>query len=336
MLNHHPSLDVSTDHHDVHHFLINRQQTHTLLSMDHAKNPLPRFDDCRDRLIIQSELDHSHFLATPNLIQHAEFISGSQNAQQLVNRTPDDNNDAPTEFIMTGIFQISADNFFLTSDGRFKPGSGLKFEDTKPSCRLIMPNAPGWRITATESETIFNNVKALEKINISATSNLKSVVDNHPLSIKLSHLLFKKSSANETQPPIAQTWSIANWPVSDRCVEDLCHLQQNNYEVNPIPCYDKHGDPIPPSEYQHQLQGAIVYAYFTLIRKGFGSGSGRRHFSTALLREIQVIQDPTVVQSPLSKRKIKPINTESERPHKKRHLDNRTQSPTPSTSQHQL
>ena len=52
---------------------------------------------------------------------------------------PKDAEESILEFILSGVFQIDTQNFFMASDGKWNPNNtiGTNFEQVKPSCHLL-------------------------------------------------------------------------------------------------------------------------------------------------------------------------------------------------------
>jgi len=146
-----------------------------------------RLDLARDQVIKRCRIDDVHYLTETDLVQKADFIAGNANAERLIIKTDDE---TATELVLCGIFQVSQDAFFLTSDGKFNPNPIMKFQDIKPSCKLVPCNSSNWQAPKKENDIIFRNIIGLERIKAIPGVNLTSCTTSNPPSIKLTHFLF--------------------------------------------------------------------------------------------------------------------------------------------------
>jgi hypothetical protein len=103
-----------------------------------------------------------------------------------------------SEFILSGIFQIDARNFFMTSDGKWNSNNtlGTRFEQVKPSCLLhpVQRDAEFIR-SLKDFPIIIENLRTIEALgDPRKTRDNISIVVNDPMhstsAIKLTHHLF--------------------------------------------------------------------------------------------------------------------------------------------------
>ena len=75
-----------------------------------------------------------------------------------------DNNKAFSEFVLAGVFEVDACNFFMTSDSKWNPNNplGTQLDQVKPSCHLL----PVQRDTDSSDDfpTVVTNIKAIETL----------------------------------------------------------------------------------------------------------------------------------------------------------------------------
>ncbi|KIN98794.1 hypothetical protein M404DRAFT_156899 [Pisolithus tinctorius Marx 270] len=101
---------------------------------------------------------------TPLLASCAEFFQGSFSGDIAVVK---DSGDNMTELLISGIFQIDCQNFFMGPEGGYMPLSSFKWEfsETKLSCQLIPVQRDAAFDTArADFSAIVSNVKALKKL----------------------------------------------------------------------------------------------------------------------------------------------------------------------------
>ena len=133
-----------------------------------------------------------HYAAEKNISNLCEFtynntIKGDILVQKNIN-------DSPSEFILTGIFQIDGRNFFMTSDGKWNPSNpiGTRFDQVKPTCHLLpVQRNANFPTSSTDFPSIINNIHAIESLaNPHKSHDNSSIVIGNSTAIKLTHHLF--------------------------------------------------------------------------------------------------------------------------------------------------
>jgi hypothetical protein len=150
----------------------------------------PSLQETRDHLIEHCHMNSVHYLDEPDLVQQADFAIGNERAEQLVIKNEDD---TPTELILCGIFQISHEGYFLTSDAWFSPDRDIAFKDVKPSCKLIPCNIGKWKTPEKETNLIFQNIANLERIKLPDKVSITSCIQKNRVPSK--SLIFSKFSS---------------------------------------------------------------------------------------------------------------------------------------------
>ena len=133
---------------------------------------------------------------TPNLASKAEFyFAGVTGDIAIVKGSGED----AVELLVSGIFEIDRQNFFMGPEGGYLPNSvfNRNFQSTKLSCQLIpVQKDPVYEVSRLDFGAIVANVKGLERL-ISQKKGLLSLstVREHggATSIRLSHTLFSVS-----------------------------------------------------------------------------------------------------------------------------------------------
>ena len=102
------------------------------------------------------------------------------------------------EFILSGVFQIDAWNFLMTSDAKWNPNNtiGTHFEQVKPSCHLLpVQHDPDFAFSSDDFPAIIANLWAIENLGDACKGhdNISVIIGDamHSTSaIKLMHHLF--------------------------------------------------------------------------------------------------------------------------------------------------
>jgi hypothetical protein len=134
-------------------------------------------------------------VADDNIISHCEFVYNKDIRGDIL--APKKRDVAISEFVLAGIFEIDARNFFMTSDGKWNSNNplGTRFEQVKPSCHLL----PALRQQDFSQSVacfpgVIANLRAIEALaNPRKTRDTYSLISgDSPQSstIKLSHQLF--------------------------------------------------------------------------------------------------------------------------------------------------
>ena len=136
-----------------------------------------------------------HYAADENLSSQCEFVFNRDLKGDML--IPKDNSSSLSEFILSGVFEIDARNFFMTSDGKWNPNNPLntRFEQVKPSCHLLpVQRNSDFSFSSNDFQKILNNLKAIEGIaNPRKSRDHTSVIVGDTVqssAIKLTHHLF--------------------------------------------------------------------------------------------------------------------------------------------------
>jgi hypothetical protein len=136
-----------------------------------------------------------YYAATQNLSSLCEFIYNKDlKGDVLVLKN---SNKSSTEFLMMGVFEIDARNFFMTSDGKWNSTNviGTRFDQVKPSCYLLpVERSSDFSFSSKDFPAITTNLHAIETLAVARKShdNISVVVNDftRSSSIKLTHHLF--------------------------------------------------------------------------------------------------------------------------------------------------
>lgn len=142
--------------------------------------------------IISSSQDSGSYAAVADISHRVQFLPG-QSSDVIVFK-----DNAESEFILSGIFQIAHNDFFFTPDGNFDPGNSynIRFHDAKLSCRLAAPPPRHFPFATTDFPSCINTLHSLEKlIKHEKNDEILSAIIPHlqQPQIKLTHMLFEVS-----------------------------------------------------------------------------------------------------------------------------------------------
>ncbi|KAI5994274.1 hypothetical protein F5J12DRAFT_785836 [Pisolithus orientalis] len=157
-----------------------------------------------------------------------------------------------TELVLSGIFKIDHQEFFMGPKGGFSPKNAFScdFADTKLTCNLLaVQHDVVYASTQCNFPLIISNIRALEKL--------------VPLK-KGESLLSSKKEDDDDPDNIACIDAMMAWPVQEDNREALNHAASTHY-VSPLPVFDVDGKPIQPVDYQWVLSGAVIQVQFTLL-----------------------------------------------------------------------
>ena len=139
--------------------------------------------------------DGIHYAADKDIISQCEFVFNRDVKGDIL--VPKETESPLSEFVLTGIFQIDARNFFLTSDGKWNSNNplGTHFDQVKPSCHLLpVQRDHDFIFSSTDFLTIVSNLRAIESLaNTRKTHDNLSVIigdAGQSSAIKLTHHLF--------------------------------------------------------------------------------------------------------------------------------------------------
>ena len=133
-----------------------------------------------------------YYAANKEVNAQCEFISNKDVKGDIL--IAKDGEKPNTEFVLAGIFQVDARNFFMTLDGKWNQHNqfGTRFEQVRPTCHLLpVVRDPGFKYSMDDFPSIVANIQAIEnKVNPQKTREHVSVILNNPVAIKLTHHLF--------------------------------------------------------------------------------------------------------------------------------------------------
>ena len=137
------------------------------------------------------------YLANDNIIDLCTFTYQKNLKGEIL--VPKNNTNNISELVFAGVYQIDARNYFMTSDGKWNSNNplGTRFDQVKPSCRLLPVQKTDFTIFENDYSTIIANIRAIETL-----GNPRKSRDHHsiivdepgqPSQIKLYHHLFSVS-----------------------------------------------------------------------------------------------------------------------------------------------
>ncbi|KIO01339.1 hypothetical protein M404DRAFT_28876 [Pisolithus tinctorius Marx 270] len=230
---------------------------------------------------------------TPLLASRAEFFQGGFSGDIAVVK---DSGDDMMELLISGIFQIDRQNFFLGPEGGYTPLSSFKreFLETKLSCQLIPVQRDAAFDTArADFGAIVSNVKALEKLILSKKgATLVSCVCevDGVASIRLSHSLFMRKDENVDPDTAYHDESrTLDWPVQER-TKGALERAALTHVICPLPAFDQNHESIVPSDYHQKLYGAVVIVHFALVHYYFRQD--KKSVFSGIVREMVVLRNP--------------------------------------------
>ena len=149
-------------------------------------------------ILIETQQLHSqgiYYAANENLASQCEFIFNKDiKGEMLVPKDPDKKN---SEFILTGILEIDAKNFFMTSDGKWNSNNalGTRLDQVKPSCHLLpVQRDDEFSFSTNDYSTILTNIRSIENLaNPRKSRDTHSAIIENPgqtSTIRLTHHLF--------------------------------------------------------------------------------------------------------------------------------------------------
>ncbi|KIO11879.1 hypothetical protein M404DRAFT_20467 [Pisolithus tinctorius Marx 270] len=230
---------------------------------------------------------------TPQLASHAEFFQGGFSGDIAVVK---DSGDETTELLISGIFQVDRQNFFMGPEGAYMPSGAFKreFSETKLSCQLIaVQKDAAFKTACADFPAIVGNVRALEKLIPSkkGTTLVSCIREaNGVTSIQVSHSLFTKKDENvDLDTASVEEARTAEWPVQERTRMALEHAA-TTHMVCPLPAFDQNHASIVPGDYLRKLCGAVVIVHFALIHYYFKQD--KKSVFSGVLREMVVLREP--------------------------------------------
>jgi hypothetical protein len=166
---------------------------------DHLTSTFQSYKDLSGKRILTETKDFLsqgiHYAANEDVASKGEFIYNKEIKGDIF--IPKDNECKLSEIVLSGIFEIDARNFFLTSDGKWNVNNSLNthFYQVKPSCHLLpVERDRDFNFSREDFPTIVTNLRQIEKLknphNTQGTYSCIVEEHGHPIAIKLSHHLF--------------------------------------------------------------------------------------------------------------------------------------------------
>ena len=133
-----------------------------------------------------------HYATIDNIASQCEFVFNKTiKGEILLEKT------SQKEFILSGVFEIDARRYFMTSDGKWNVNNSFNthFRQVKPSCNLISPQRnTDIHFSQNDFPTIIGNIRAIENLaNPRKSRDAHSLIieePGQPPAIRLTHHLF--------------------------------------------------------------------------------------------------------------------------------------------------
>ncbi|KAI0633922.1 hypothetical protein C8Q77DRAFT_1036223, partial [Trametes polyzona] len=210
------------------------------------------------------------YLASPSLRENVTWQRQGR-ADILVHEELDAILSEPTPAVLSTVFQITSDDFFLTSDGGYRGPTRFhpSLAEVKPTCTGTIPPLDPFR---TDFARALDNLRWLQDQIATPTFHLKRGVlverPHQSPKLKVCHVLFEVNTCSDSasQPTLPPEWSLDHWPVSsDAARAELAAIKDaGQLDIVPLPAYNVEGNLIRPQDYRTALMGAIVEVHFTL------------------------------------------------------------------------
>ena len=105
----------------------------------------------------------------------------------------------PSEFVLSGIFQIDPHNFFMASDAKWNPNNSVSthLDQVRASCLLLpVDHDTDFNFSAQQFPMIIGNLQAIENLaNPQHACSTSSFIINNSNSIKITHRIFIVSTS---------------------------------------------------------------------------------------------------------------------------------------------
>ena len=132
-----------------------------------------------------------HYATIENITSQCDFVFNKAIKGEILLEKS-----SQKEFILSGVFEIDARHYFMTSDGKWSVTNsfGTRLQQVKPSCNLIPPQREtDIHFSKDDFPKIINNLRAIENL-----ANPRKSRDTHSLivddsgspAIRLTHHLF--------------------------------------------------------------------------------------------------------------------------------------------------
>ena len=144
--------------------------------------------------IKQYESSGLHYLGHDNIVDLCTFTYQKDIKGEIL--VPKNNTNNISELLFAGVYEIDARNFFMTSDGKWNSNNplGTRFDQVKPSCRLLPVQKDEFSLFEKDYSTIIANIRAIETLgNPRKSRDSHSIIidePGQPSQIKLYHHLF--------------------------------------------------------------------------------------------------------------------------------------------------
>ena len=133
-----------------------------------------------------------HYAADSEIPSKCEFAFNKDLRGDIL--VPKGSHTALSEFILAGIFQIDARNFFMTSDGKWNSNNplGTRLDQVKATCHLQpVDRNPDFAFSAHDYPNIIGNLRAIESLaNPRRSHDTTSIIVSDSNMIKIMHHLF--------------------------------------------------------------------------------------------------------------------------------------------------
>lgn len=136
-----------------------------------------------------------YYLANDNIASSCNFTYNKSTKGEIL--VPKENSNDITEMTFSGVFEVDARNFFMTSDGKWNSNNplGSRFDQIKPSCRLLpVHRDDDFSLFENDFPKIVANIHAIENLgNPRKSHDTHSIIidePGRPPQIKLLHHLF--------------------------------------------------------------------------------------------------------------------------------------------------
>ncbi|KAI6151873.1 hypothetical protein BKA82DRAFT_4351204 [Pisolithus tinctorius] len=220
--------------------------------------------------------DMAFYAATPNITSRGEFFMGGPSGDVAVVKGSGDD---IVEMILSGIFEIDCQGFFMGPEGGFFPSNAFnkEFVDTKLSCNLI----------AVRRDSVYEKLIPSRK-GETVLSCMREA--RGQVCIRLNHMLFVTKNTNtDPETAVDDEMRTTDWPVQERLKGALARAAET-HNISPLPVFDLHGKSIDPSDYTRKLSGTIVRARFVLMH--YSIGGDKKSVFMAVVRDMVVLREP--------------------------------------------
>ena len=133
-----------------------------------------------------------HYAADSNIPSLCEFTFNKEVRGDIL--VPKNSQTGLLEFILSGIFQIDARNFFMTSDGKWNLNNplGTRLDQVKATCHLLpVDHNLDFTFSSRDYPNIIGNLHAIENLaNQRRSHDTTSIIVGESNTIKIMHHLF--------------------------------------------------------------------------------------------------------------------------------------------------